>query len=94
MLMRAGGGDLLVFDENADTDKEVTGVLQSGSFDVRLCTSQSELFASIKSRKPALVLLSLTRAESSGLQTLKQLRESYATLPVVVVANDAATHQV
>jgi len=79
-------GMVMVVDDNIDTCKVLSTLLHRAGHESHCVNTAREGIASIKRRRPDVVLLDLMMPEESGLDMLKELRADPATkeLPVVI----------
>lgn len=79
---------ILIVDDEAGIRDSLRLLLQ-GSFDVSVAGDGAEALARVSELRPDLVLLDLLMPTIDGLETLKQLRERNAEMPVIMLTGAA-----
>src|ERR1700729_8780 len=80
--------DILVVDDEADIRVLIKGILNDEGLMVREAGNSDETFNAIKQRKPNLVILDiwLQGSKKDGMQILKDIRDDYPDLPVIMIS--------
>jgi CheY-like chemotaxis protein len=91
---RAPVSHILVVDDDAAIRDVVTDILQMSDYRVKTATNGAEALESVRSERPALILLDLMMPVMSGWEFLRRSRQLTvcAKVPVIVMsaAHDAA----
>jgi two-component system, NtrC family, nitrogen regulation response regulator NtrX len=80
--------DILVVDDEADIRALVCGILNDEGYETREAATSTEALASIRTRRPTLVVLDiwLQGSELDGIEILKVVRREWPTVPVVMIS--------
>lgn len=80
--------DILVVDDEADIRDLVTGILEDEGFSPRAAADSDEVFAAVRERLPALVVLDvwLQNSAMDGIEILEELKKLHPDLPVVIIS--------
>lgn len=80
--------DILIVDDEVDICTLVAGILADEGYAPRQATKPQEALAQIQTRCPCLVLLDVWLGDSTldGLVLLKQIKENYPHLPVIMMS--------
>jgi CheY-like chemotaxis protein len=86
----------LIVDDDPEIIKTTRWMLESGGFVVEAATSGHEALASLRARRPTILLLDVMMPEMSGFDVLKTIRSepSTAKLPVILVTAKSADRDV
>ena len=79
---------VLIADDDADILSLVKAVLERSGYEVAAASDGAEALASVRARKPDLVVLDIAMPEVDGLEVLRRLRADPTTseLPVVLLS--------
>jgi two-component system cell cycle response regulator DivK len=80
------GEPILVVDDNPTNLKLVRFLLQSHGFDVSTAVDATEALASLRDRRPRLILMDLQLPGIGGLELTRRLKEDPATSDIIIVA--------
>lgn len=80
--------DILVVDDEADIRDLVSGILEDEGFSPRTAADSSGVFAAIRDRLPALVILDVWLQNSAldGIGILEELKKTHPDLPVIIIS--------
>ncbi|MEZ5895880.1 MAG: sigma-54 dependent transcriptional regulator [Parvularculaceae bacterium] len=80
--------DILVVDDETDIRDLVSGILEDEGFDPRTAANSDGVFAAIKERLPALVILDvwLQNSRLDGIEILEELKKAHPSLPVIIIS--------
>ena len=80
--------DVLVVDDEADIRDLVSGILEDEGFSPRAASDSDGVFAAIRDRIPALVVLDVWLQNSAldGIEILQEIRKVHPELPVIVIS--------
>ncbi|MGV6819427.1 MAG: nitrogen assimilation response regulator NtrX [Parvularcula sp.] len=80
--------DILVVDDERDIRELIAGILEDEGHYPRTASNSDEVFAAVKERLPALVILDiwLQGSRLDGLAILDELKTAYPHLPVVIIS--------
>jgi two-component system, NtrC family, nitrogen regulation response regulator NtrX len=80
--------DILVVDDETDIRALICGILSDEGYETREAATSTEALASIRTRRPTLVVLDiwLQGSELDGIEILKAVRREWPTLPVVMIS--------
>jgi two-component system nitrogen regulation response regulator NtrX len=80
--------DILVVDDEADIRELVAGILEDEGYQVRTAADSEAALASLKARKPSLLVLDIWMAGGGmdGLELLDLIKELDADLPVIMIS--------
>jgi DNA-binding NtrC family response regulator len=76
---------IVALDDDEDFRQYIRSVLEADGHDVRVCATPEELFTACGERLPDCVLLDIKMGRHSGDEVLKQIRQRWAKLCVIVV---------
>lgn len=76
---------IVALDDDADFRQYIVSVLESQGHDVRALATPEEFFAACEGRLPDVVLLDIKMGRHSGEQVLRDLRQRWPKLCVIVV---------
>lgn len=80
--------DILVVDDEADIRDLISGILEDEGFIPRAAANSDGVFAAIRDRIPALVILDVWLQNSAldGIEILQEIRKVHPELPVVIIS--------
>ncbi|MDE2229811.1 MAG: sigma-54-dependent Fis family transcriptional regulator [Alphaproteobacteria bacterium] len=80
--------DILVVDDEVDIRSLICGILNDEGYETREAATSAEALASIRARRPTLVVLDiwLQGSELDGIEILKVVRREWSNLPVVMIS--------
>jgi len=80
--------DILVVDDEADIRDLVSGILEDEGYNPRTAANSDTVFAALKERLPALIVLDVWLQGSAldGIEILEELRKTNPELPVVIIS--------
>ena len=80
--------DVLVVDDEADIRDLVSGILEDEGYDPRTASDSDAVFAALRERLPALVILDvwLQGSKLDGIEILEELRKSHPEMPVIIIS--------
>lgn len=80
--------DILVVDDEADIRDLVSGILEDEGFSPRTAANSDGVFAAIRERLPALIILDvwLQNSPLDGIEILQELKKVHPELPVVIIS--------
>ena len=80
--------DILVVDDEADIRDQVAGILEDEGYQVRTAADSESALASLKARKPALIVLDIWMQGGGmdGLELLDMVKGLDADLPIVMIS--------
>ncbi|QUD88880.1 nitrogen assimilation response regulator NtrX [Phenylobacterium montanum] len=80
--------DILVVDDEADIRDQVAGILEDEGYQVRTAADSESALASLKARKPALIVLDIWMQGGGmdGLELLDMVKSLDADLPIVMIS--------
>ena len=80
--------DILIVDDEADIRDLVSGILEDEGFNPRTAANSDTVFAALRERLPALVVLDVWLQGSAldGIEILEELRKTHPDLPVVIIS--------
>ncbi|WOI54075.1 sigma-54 dependent transcriptional regulator [Parvularcula sp. LCG005] len=80
--------DILVVDDERDIRELVSGILEDEGYDPRMAADSDAVFAAVKDRLPAMVILDiwLQGSKLDGLGILAELKQVHPDLPVIVIS--------
>ena len=80
---------IFIVDDQASILETVAAILTDERYDVRAFPSAEELLTAMESATPDLVLLDIWLPGIDGVETLKQLRQNYPKLPIILMSGHA-----
>src|SRR5579871_3112144 len=80
--------DILVVDDEVDIREQVAGILEDEGYSVRTAQDSESALASLKARKPALLVLDIWMQGGGmdGLELLDMVKELDPDLPVIMIS--------
>lgn len=80
--------DILIIDDQADIRMQVRGILQDEGYLTREAHHSESAFASIKHKRPDLILLDiwLEGSDLDGMQILEKVHAQYPDLPIIMIS--------
>ena len=81
----SGFGRILIVDDDASVRQTLTRIFHSADCDVTSAGSGSEALRLLRESSYDLVFLDLRMPEYDGLQILKEIRDGYPKLPVILL---------
>jgi len=80
--------DVLVVDDEADIRDLVSGILEDEGFSPRAAANSDGVFAAIRERIPALIILDVWLQNSTldGIEILQEIKKVHPELPVIVIS--------
>lgn len=76
---------IVALDDDADFREYIRGVLETGGHQVRVCGTDAEFISACQERLPDVVLIDLKMGRVSGESVIKEVRERWPRLCVIVV---------
>lgn len=87
-------GVILIVDDDADVRRSLAEALRPFNAELRLAASGEEALEMLAESQVRLVLLDLALPVIDGLAVLETLERKHATIPVIVLAEDASAAEV
>ncbi|MBM3571651.1 MAG: response regulator, partial [Alphaproteobacteria bacterium] len=80
--------DILIVDDEADIRALIAGILDDEGFRTRSAATSVEALASLKKRRPSLVILDIWLQGSAmdGMQVLEVVRRDHPQVPVLMIS--------
>jgi CheY-like chemotaxis protein len=83
--MAVAAANILLVDDDPDTRNIVPRILAKSNYTVSVCSSGAEALQKLTKKKFDLVLSDLRMPGMSGVELLKNIRETYPDLPVILL---------
>lgn len=80
--------NVVVVDDEAPVCQLIKRYLNEDNFSVTALTDAAEVLNAIQDKKPCLVVLDIHMPRKSGMELLKDIKETWPDMPVVMVTGD------